>query len=325
MIENRPKMKKYSLLLFLALLICGGGYAQQDAQYTQFMFNKLAYNPGYAGSAGLPCVSALYRNQWVGLEGAPKTQLVSFHSPFLSDRTAGGLTVIRDDIGPTESWYFALAYAYRIPTKNGTLGLGLQGILRNYRVKWNELEGAHINDDLIETADGSRLLPNVGAGVYFESRKFYIGASVPHIVENDISLVDESVGGSLVTARERVHAYLMTGYIFDLNKQVKFKPSVLLKYVANAPFDMDVNGSFLFMEKVSIGATYRLGGSTRQGIGESIDLVALYYFSNYFKLGAAYDITLSELRQETNGSFEILLQHCFRKKNERFTNPRFFL
>jgi type IX secretion system PorP/SprF family membrane protein len=316
-------MKK--LLLLISIMLVGLTMsAQQDAQYTQFMFNKIAYNPGYAGSAEVPSLTAIYRNQWAGLEGAPKTQVLSFHSPVFNERTGLGATIVRDEIGPTESIFVALSYAYRIKLRKGTLGLGLQGVVRNYRVRWDDLEAAHAGDQLVSEASGSKILPNAGLGAYYETEQFYLGMSIPHLVKNDISLVDAEVGGTQINATENIHAYLMSGFIIKLNNSVKFKPGVLLKLVDNAPFDMDLNAGFVFMNKLETGISYRLGGSTAQGFGESLDFILQYYINNTFRIGTAYDLTLSELERGNSGSYELLLQYNIQKKNEKFTNPRFF-
>ena len=203
--------KTYKILI----LILGTmqAFGQQDAQYTQFMFNKLSYNPGYAGSSGSPCLTALYRNQWVGLEGAPKTQILSFHTPFRNERVGAGLTIVNDEIGPTQATSFTLSYAYRIKTKKGHLALGLQGVLRNYRMKWEEANPIHREDGLILDASESKLLPNGGFGIYYQTPTYYVGLSVPHLVSGDISLLGNEYGISVITATEVIHAYLMGGQL----------------------------------------------------------------------------------------------------------------
>ena len=314
-------MKK---ILFLALIFLAPYCvnSQQDAQFSQFMFNKLYYNPGYAGSAGYPAFTAFHRNQWVDLEGAPISQGFSFHTPFRNERVGAGIAINHDKIGPTRSLYLAMSYAYRIPTAQGTFSIGLQGSVRHYRVDESLLVPTHLGDEMITNLNNRKLLPNAGIGVYYETQKFYIGMSLPHIIKGDISLLKETYDTD-VKAIENVHAYLMTGLIFNVSPNIRFKPAALIKYVNNAPFDMDINGSFIFLDKLWLGATYRLGGSSRQGFGESIDFVVQYQLTNAFKLGIAYDITLSEIKNYSKGTYEILLQYYIQKRS-KFTNPRFF-
>lgn len=312
--------------IFICLSLCFTSIvsAQQDAQFTQFMFNKIVYNPGYAGSAEVPSLTAIHRSQWTGLEGAPTSQAFTFHTPFRQKRVGAGISINHDEIGPTNSIFIALSYAYRIPLKKGTLGIGLQGAIRHYRVNWDQIKATHEGDALITDTENSKLLPNAGVGIYYESPLFYIGVSSPHLLRGDISLLNNVQATTDIQAVEDVHSYLMAGFIVPLSKSVKFKPAVLVKYVERAPFDMDINGSFVFADKLWLGATYRLGGSTVVGNGESIDLVAQYQVGNAFRIGMAYDITLSEVKDYNNGTYELMLQYYIQKDRTRFTNPRFF-
>ncbi len=314
-------MKKILLLIFLFLAPYYMN-SQQDAQFSQFMFNKLFYNPGYAGSAGFPSFTVFHRHQWVDLEGSPISQGLNFHTTLRNERVGAGIAINHDKIGPTRSLYIAMSYAYRIPMEQGTFSIGLQGSLRHYRLNQNLLVATHQGDGMVTNLNNSKLLPNAGLGLYYEAQKFYLGMSLPHIIKGDISLLKESYDDNL-SAVENVHAYLMTGLILNVNRNIRFKPAVLIKFVKNAPFDMDINGSFIFLDKLWVGLTYRLGGSTRQGFGESIDFVAQYQITNSFRLGVAYDFTLSEIKNYSNGTYEVLLQYDIQKRS-KFTNPRFF-
>ena len=315
-------MNKFSLLLFVILISCQVN-GQQDAQFTQFMFNKLYYNPGYAGSAEHASFTLLHRHQWVGLEGAPQSQAFNFHTPFNNNRVGAGLSLNHDKIGPTRSLFAGLSYAYRIPMMKGTLSLGLRAALRHYRIDWNQIVATHAGDDLINDSENSKLLPNAGVGIYYETKKYYLGLSAPHIIKGDISLLTSATSTD-IQAVENIHAYFMAGAIFIVNDDIKFKPAMIIKYVNNAPVDMEFNGSLLFMDKFWLGLTYRLGGSTTRELGESIDIIAQYQISQSFRLGMAYDITLSELKDFNSGSYELLLQYDVQKDRSRYTNPRFF-
>ena len=171
------------LLVFAAVLLPGLSSAQQDAQYTQWMFNKLSLNPAYAVSSDYACVSCLHRSQWVGLEGAPVSQSLNVRVPFFKKRAGLGLSVNHDRIGPTNSWQVSGIYAYRLDFGNDRkLGIGLQGTLRSYRVKFSETTALESGDGDLPTADQSRTIPNFGVGLYYYTPKYFIGLSVPHIL-----------------------------------------------------------------------------------------------------------------------------------------------
>ena len=318
-------MQKFSLVASLLFFVLGA-YAQQEAQYTQFMYNKLALNPGYAGSYGLPCISCIHRTQWIGFEGAPSSQVLNFHLPAFSERVGLGLSVAHDRIGPTKSSTASLVYAYRLKMKKGNLAIGTRGTIRSYRINWQNLKTTHSGDDEIPSESTVRILPNFGAGVYYDADNFYVGLSLPNIITNDLSF---SVSNTENYGRVRRHFYLMGGYIFQLSKSIKLKPAALIKFVSNSPLDIDANVTAIFMDKFWVGLSYRLGGDSTRGIGESLDLLVQYQVTPLFRVGAAYDYTLSKLQNHSSGSIEIQLDYCFQSKKkkedkERLTNPRFF-
>lgn len=317
-------MKNITLTIILAFSL-SLLMAQQDAQYTQFMFNKLSFNPAYAGSAENVCLSVLYRKQWSGLEGAPKTSAINFHHAFAKNKRIGlGLTLIHDKIGPTNSVKLALAYAYRIPIKKGVLSFGMQGVFRHYTVDWKNAKLTQAGDNLVGAADNYKTLPNAGLGIYYESEKWFMGLSVPQLIKGDLSLLNNTNNNAPLQATEENHVYAMLGAMFKVSDKIDFKPSMLIKHVKNVPFDMDINASFLFVDRFWAGLTYRLGGSTEQGFGESIDLVIQYHLKNSLKIGFAYDITLSEINRYSNGTIEVLVEYCAGKNQNDLSNPRFF-
>ena len=207
----------------------------------------------------------------------------------------------------------------------GTFSIGLRGSLRAYQVHWSELSATHSGDTELPSGTTNKVIPNFGTGLYFDSKRFYIGVSLPHILNRDLSYSE--IARNTDFGKERRHFYLMSGYLLNLNSQVKFKPAILLKYVKNTPFDMDLNTTFIFMDKWWTGLSYRLGGDSVQGIGESIDLLVQYQITSEFRVGAAYDFTLSKLRNHSSGSYEVQLDYCIqtkKRKDQRLTNPRFF-
>lgn len=316
---------KRIILLSLSFVLATAMFAQQDAQYTQFMFNKLAYNPAYAGSYETTCITCLYRTQWVGIEGAPTSITLGAHAPLMNRKVGVGLNLAYDDIGFTRRINASLAYSYRIKVGQGALALGVQGTLESLRVDWDEADPTQLFDNSIPTGTPSKFAPNFGAGLYYNSERFYVGLSVPHILDTNIDFGADAVNttAELISNQER-HYFLMAGVVVDLGEKVRMKPAFLAKYVQDAPFDADINLSFLFYDRVWLGATYRLGGSSQKGFGESIDAVLQLYLTQQLKLGVAYDFTLSELADYSDGTFEVSLDYCFKYKKAKLINPRFF-
>ncbi|MCP3933228.1 MAG: type IX secretion system membrane protein PorP/SprF [Bacteroidetes bacterium] len=295
---------------------------QQESQYTQFMYNQQLLNPAYAGSRGVPSFMAIYRNQWLGYEGSPVSQLLTFSSPILGDQVGIGGGISHHKIGIMESWYFTMAYSYHLKlSENSSLRLGIQGSLRNLTLDFNEALVIH-NDDpsILDGVSAQETKANVGVGVYYNYRDiFYIGGSIPYIYPSEIgfnNIVD-------ITAIDRPHFYFMTGALLPLNGNLDIKPSVLVKYVNKAPFDMDINLSLVLKKELMAGVSYRLGGSSSSP-GESLDLTLFYQLTKQFGLGAAYDYTLSDIRKYSSGTFEILLRYDVFNEKEDMDNPRYF-
>ncbi len=296
--------------------------AQQNVQYTQFTYNKLWMNPAYAGSHDIACVQAITRNQWIGFDGAPVSQSANFHSPLFGDKVGIGLSLNHDKLGPTDNYFASLNYAYRIPVKNGKLSIGLQASLTSIKVNFTELNSLEDGDGIVPTEDLRRSVPNFGLGVYFSNKKYFFGLSVPFLLQNDISFSDGATDG--IYGRQEIHGYLMAGALFRISNRIKGSPSILLKQAANSPFDMDLNFSFIFFDRLWAGLGYRMGGSERQGVGESLDLVAQYQLTHGLRVGLAYDFTLSELQNYNDGTLEFMAQLCISQNSEKLTNPRFF-
>lgn len=313
----------------LAIVICSAVvsllHAQQQAQYTQFMYNKLGYNPGYAGSNDAACITAMYRHQWTGIDGAPKTQLLSFNMPLLNKRIGIGANLVRNTIGISESWTLSGAYSYRIRFGGGVLGVGAQASIQylgvNFRDSRLQATQPIPQDQSIPASYEQKYSPNFGAGLYFNTDRYFIGVSVPNILKSNIDFSEDSTQIS----RSIPHAYLMTGLVFKISPKVKLQPQILLKYVPNSPFDADINLTALFADKYSVGLAYRLGGNQNKGIGESIDLLFSAQIRGNILFGLAYDITLSQIKDYDNGSIEAVLRYCFgQSKGDEYVNPRFF-
>jgi type IX secretion system PorP/SprF family membrane protein len=302
-------MKKlYFFIPLLFLTYCAS--AQQEQMYTQFMFNKLAYNPGYAGSFVSPTFTAIYRNQWMGMDGAPKAMVISYTQPLLNNRVGIGGNIARQTIGINTNLTFDIAYAYRIQLKRGTLSVGLQACMRNIRQNWADSRIIAIdhNDPGIPLDPKSKFVPNFGAGVYYNaySDRWYAGIALPRIVNNSI---DFSEFGD-VLSREVQHINAMGGIKFEATEDLDVTPQLLLRYAVGAPFDAEMNVSALLSNKFYGGLTYRLGGDTNFA-GESMDVALGFQATKKLFFCFSYDIGLTELRKQHNGSIEATLRWYF--------------
>ena len=318
-------MKQIFTILFFCIAATLA-FGQQEDQFTQFMHYKLGYNPAYAGSTGGTRITAIARQQWIGLDGAPQSQLITFNMAALESKKLGiGASLLRQTIGVTDRYTLEGDYVYRFPLGNGYLGFGLSASVRMIRVNFDELRASQPKetDSAIPVGFQSRYVPNFGAGFYYNTEKFYFGFSAPRLLQNSIDLADE--GG--VLSRELSHFYGMTGFVIPLKgDDVKMQPHLLLKYVQGAPFDADFNVSFTFMNKITTGISYRIGGDKSNPIGESISMLASAQVSKNILFGLSYDYTLSSLRDYNSGTVEGFVHYIIggEPEGEIFENPRFF-
>ncbi|MBK8194192.1 MAG: type IX secretion system membrane protein PorP/SprF [Lewinellaceae bacterium] len=314
-------MKK---LLFLLIIVAAGIRlnAQQDHQYTQFMYNKLLYNPAYAGARGTPTLTGIFRSQWLGFDGAPQSGLLSFNSPFLTPRVGIGATLSYLKIGLQRDFHASVAYSYDlVAMENVSLRVGIQGSLRTLGVAFDDAAPFTIGDPSLDNQRVNDFYGNVGAGIYgIFMERYFAGFSVPRIYSNAIGL---NSALNPVSAKEYRHFYGVAGGIFPLSEDINLMPAVLIKYVSNAPVDADLNVNLDIRQKVTAGISYRLGGN---GPGESVDLLVFWQATPQVGVGASYDFTLSDLKDYNGGSIELLLQADLKKnKKKNVFSPRFFL
>ncbi len=307
-------MNKLITTLFFICIALVFTNAQQNAHYSQFFSNKLIQNPGYAGSAEVLSLSGLHRQQWVGLKGAPSTQTISLHAPVFNKRVGLGLSILRDDITISENWDIITSYAYRIKTGEGTLSLGIQADLRFMKIKWNEVDALEINDDEIPALNSQRFKPDFAAGIYYYTDRMYLGLAVQNMITAN-KLKDLTDVLDYLPLDDK-HVYVMAGYAWPISENVDFAPVALLKFVKNTPFDIDINASFIFYEKLWAGLSWRKD--------DSIDVIIQYQLNQQLRLGIAYDYTISELQRVNSGSYELFFQYDFRYDDSGFTNLRFF-
>jgi type IX secretion system PorP/SprF family membrane protein len=330
---------RYIITFFVLLLGISFANAQQDAMFTKYMFNQLSYNPAYAGSYEFMSINAVYRNQWWGFEGGPQSQTLTVHTPIANNRIGLGLSLINDKIGPDVGTTTAnLAYAYHIPIGKGggKLSIALQGGITNYRANFNLLGIRELNDEAFTDMTPNKWLPNFGAGVYYYSKHFYVGASVPHVLNNDL----RSDAGTVKWAMQYRHYYFMAGGMVSISPAIKFKPSLLIKNVglfgefknsdvlnfvsAHTEFDLDL--SLLFYDMFWVGASTRGAFETfnKKSSMDSADIWAAYYLKNGIRIGLSYDYNLTKIQKFAQGTFDVMLGYDFSYKEKNIVTPRYF-
>lgn len=305
-------------LIIVALLLYTTTWAQQDPQFTQYMYNTMGINPAYAGSRGVISIFGMHRTQWIGVDGAPTTNNFSVHSP-IGDRGLGlGVTIANDQIGPSVENDIAANMSYTINMDSDyKLAFGLKASASLLSVDFTKLNIYDPSDPRFQYNIDNKFVPNIGAGLYLYTDNAYVGLSVPSILEAshyDKSARDE---GNNFMVKERMHYYLMTGYVMDLSYNLKFKPSLLTKIVAGAPLQVDVSANFLYNEKFTAGLAYRWSGA--------VSAMAGFQVSDAFAVGYAYDAETNKLASYNSGSHEIFLRfEIFKSSNSRMMSPRFF-
>lgn len=308
------------LVLALPILAHLPTLGQQEAQFTQYMYNTLAINPAYAGSRGGMSIAGLYRAQWVGLDGAPVTQTFTMHTPS-ANGLGFGLSVINDQIGngTSQETYFDGAISYSITMGPSTkLNFGLKAGGHFLNVDFSKLENLNGSNPGQQTTIDNPFAPNFGVGVFLFSEAFYVGASAPNILETEY--FDST---STLLAKEKMNLYLIGGMVFDLSPNIRYKPAFLAKAVSGAPVQLDLSSNFMFFDKFILGAAYRLDAAWSGLAG--------FQLNKAMMLGLAYDREITELGGTafTNGSFEVFLRFDFRNKtpfgnSDNVLTPRFF-
>jgi type IX secretion system PorP/SprF family membrane protein len=307
--------KNIFLLTLLMAVGCSGLlFGQQDPQYTQYMFNGLAYNPAYAGSRDALSATLLLRKQWVQLDGAPATGSFAIHGPSRNDRHGFGLSMVHDRLGVTRQNFVYGSYAFRFPVGPGKLALGLQGGFTQFQNRYNDI--TLINPDQINPGVNlSAMLPTFGSGVYYSTERFYIGASAPNLLAGEYFRYKNLAAQQIASTQKR-HYFGTLGVVIPLGENVEFKPSVVAKYVKNSPFEMDFNASFLFKQRIWLGAGYRTG--------DALLFMLEYFHPGGLRIGYAYDLTLTPLRTVNTGSHEIMLGLDLAPRKTKIITPRYF-
>ncbi|MFT5435458.1 MAG: type IX secretion system PorP/SprF family membrane protein [Ulvibacter sp.] len=306
-------MKKLTLLVLLLVVLCAEvASAQQDPQYTQYMYNMNVVNPAYAGSKESLSITALYRNQWAGFDDAPVTFTFSAHSP-ISDKIGLGLSAIKDELGPVSETNVFADFSYTLelgPTIK--LALGLKAGFTFHEVGLSGLEVQDENDPFLDGAqDINNTYPNIGAGAFLYGDKFYVGLSVPNLLTS--VHLDEN---SIKYGSETNHFFGTAGYVFQVSDNFKLKPSVMVKSAFNSPISYDANINALFFEKFELGASYRLDDSFSGLVG--------FRVTPNIRVGYAYDSVISEIKTVAAASHEVILTFDLFFKKRTMRSPRYF-
>lgn len=329
---------KFNFISFTLLLLFSTVRvnAQQDAQYSQFMYNKLPQNPAYTGSREVLSIRALYRNQWVGQKSggiykAPQTTSLTIHSPLKNEHFALGFFYVNDRLGMEHKNQFDLTYAYRISMgKKVKLSLGINAGI--YWYKWNAMDEISTDQgDPVLSGNVSRVLPDLGAGIYIYHPNFFLGASVPNFIKGDLTNKNQ-----LASNAKRVpHFVAMAGASIPAGKVLFIRPQIQYRYLASSksqytiPHTFDFNLSFLIYGRVNVGGQYRTSfGNKSNGVKltnpDSFDLMIEVWAIRQLMIGYAYDYTLTKLGNYNSGSHEIILGYDFIKQKRKVITPRFF-
>jgi len=311
-------MKRIYFTIAFTLMILISVNAQQDPQYTQYMYNMNVVNPAYAGSKEAFAIGLLYRSQWVGIDDAPKTATLSIHSP-VGKNVGLGLSVVSDKIGPVEenNVYADFSYTLQLGGEH-RLALGLKtGATFQSIGLFSDIGDGYVvdpNDEAFGENTNSTNL-NIGAGLFYYTNKYYVSFSIPNMLKNTYLNVTNN-SGEIKYGSDVMHYFLSAGYVFDLSEQTKFKPSFLLKSAFEAPTSLDLSANFLFFDKLEVGATYRLD--------DSVGAMANFAVTPSIRIGYAYDYVTSELNSRASGSHEIMVLFDLNFAKKVSISPRFF-
>ncbi len=309
---NIKTLYKYIGVTVLLLSTSESAFAQQDPQFTQYMYNTTQINPAYAGSRGVMSIFGLYRTQWVGLDGAPKTANLSVNTPLGNSRMGLGVSFTNDVIGVMDENNLSIDLSYTVDlSERFKLSFGMKGTANLLNVDYTKLNIYNPGDVAFQENIENQFSPNIGAGLYVHSDKTYFGLSVPNFLSTD-RYEDNAVS----TMKQKMNFYLIGGHVFDLSSSLKFKPAFLAKAVEGAPIQLDLTANFLINEKFTVGAAYRWDASVSGLVG--------FQVSDGLFIGYTYDTDTTKLARYNSGSHEIFLRFELFNRFNRITTPRFF-
>jgi len=306
-------MKKFKIIGAFLALVSISTNAQQDPQYTQYMYNTVNINPAYAGSRGSLSMFGLHRTQWAGLEGAPKTNAFSLNTPLGESKLGLGVSFINDGLGVMDENTVSvdLSYTIDLNSQGSKLSFGVKGSGNMLSVAYSKLLTYDPNDPKFDTDINSQFTPNLGAGIYWHNNKTYFGLSVPNFLETN--RYDDNIQS---TMRTQMSYYFIGGHVIEINPMLKFKPAFLVKATNGAPLQADITGNFLISDKLTIGAAYRWDAAFSALLG--------YQATDGLFIGYSYDAETTKLANYNSGSHEIFMRFELFKKYRRMNTARFF-
>lgn len=304
------KIMKTKIIITSLLLVSLVSFSQQDSQYTQYMYNTININPAYAGSRGVLSVFGLHRSQWVGLDGAPVTNAITINSPIENTNLGVGLSFVNDRLGPTDQNNISADVSHTIKTSETfKLSFGVKGSIDLFSFDASKLN-IYTADNSLQTYT-NRFSPNIGAGIYLHSDNSYLGFSIPNIFETK-----RYSDSDYAVYKEKMNYYLIGGYVFELNSNLKFKPAFLSKLVEGAPLQLDLSANFLFNDKFTLGAAWRWSAAA--------SLMAGFQINDGLYIGYGYDLDTTNLANYNSGSHELFLRFELFNRQNRIVSPRFF-
>lgn len=300
---------KYLVTIFI--FISFATQAQQDAIYSQYLFNPFAINPAYAGSRDAVNIVIVNRSQWTGLDGAPTTQTASGHVPMNRKNIAWGAQLSHDKIGPTNNILVNATGAYQLKLEQGSLNFGLRGGIYNSVLDHAKLRFREENDAQDIQQKVSAIVPTFDFGLYYYTEQFFVGLSVNHITKHSLKFNDVLNNQNYFLRR---HFYLSTGYVFEVNPKLLFKPTFLLKYAGSNTLNFDLNAHFLYDELFWVGIGLRNTSSLNFLVDVNV--------TDYLRIGYSYDMNMTKLKNFSHGSHEFLLGFDFNVTKSTIISPR---
>ena len=305
------KGRKRHIILFLIGILPCFAIAQQDPQYSLYMFDKMAVDPAAAGSKDATELNLISRDQWLDIPGAPITNALLLSAPIQGKHAGIGVEIMNDRIGPTQSSSIQGNYAYNIKIGNGKLAMGLGIGVYDYTFDWSQIDYKDKSDVYAMSNNGSKITPTAEAGLYYYTQTYYIGLSFNHLIESRLSNITTDSSASF-----KPHAYIIAGKSFQSASGIVWNPSVVIQYAQNAPIAATINLNVLLAEKIWLGAGYKSG--------YGFTLLAAYKANSSIMIGYAYDLGLNAIGVIGGGSHELSLTIDLSSKKVAQVSPRFF-
>lgn len=317
-------MKNKILITLIGGLLTLSGYAQQDATFTQYFFNPMFINPGYAGSRDVLSGTLVHRSQWLGMEGAPTTQALNVHSAIPNTNLGIGLQAYHDQAGPMNNTGFSAIFAYHLRINEKTkLAFGLAGTVNNIRVGFDNINVENTADETFMGNAYSAWVPDANFGLYLYQSRFYAGLSVRHLIQTQFDM--ETTPGADQGQFKR-HYYATVGFVRDLTTTIGIRPSAMVRYVHAAPVMADINASLIFRQRLYVGLGLRTGKRIDiKGMDNILIASAEYVLLNRLRFGYSYDFYANRNGAYNRyGTHEVMLGWDLSFTKTKMESPRFF-